>query len=74
MLKIFLISSLLSFSLLSSGKIASSTPSTTSEIERNTPFQKVEQPLAVKGIITVVGLGLVGLELWWFKGSKSNSK
>jgi plastocyanin domain-containing protein len=74
MFRIFLISSLLSLSLFSPGKIALSESSTASELERNTPFQKVEQPFGIKGIVTVLGLGLIGLELWWFKGSQAQAK
>lgn len=33
-------------------------------------FQKIEQPLSNKMIVTVGGLGLIGLELWWFLLSK----
>lgn len=29
-------------------------------------FQRIDQPLWVKGAVTVGGLGLIGLELWWF--------
>lgn len=37
-------------------------------------FQKVEQPLWLKGVVTAGGLGLIGLELWWFLGSKPRSQ
>lgn len=33
-------------------------------------FQRIDQPLWVKGAVTVGGLGLIGLELWWFVFSK----
>ena len=33
-------------------------------------FQRIEQPLENKIIVTVGGLGLIGLELWWFLFSK----
>ncbi|HEY9823877.1 MAG TPA: cupredoxin domain-containing protein [Stenomitos sp.] len=36
-------------------------------------FRQIEQPLAVKGTVTAVGLGLIGLELWWFLFSKPKS-
>jgi plastocyanin domain-containing protein len=29
-------------------------------------FQRIEQPLGNKVAVTVGGLGLIGLELWWF--------
>lgn len=37
-------------------------------------FQQIEQPLWVKGIVTAGGLGLIGLELWWFLLSKPKSR
>jgi plastocyanin domain-containing protein len=36
-------------------------------------FQKIEQPIVNKIIVTLGGLGLIGLELWWFLGSKPKS-
>lgn len=37
--------------------------------EQDRRFQKVEQPLAIKLLVTAGGMGLIGLELWWFLGS-----
>ncbi|PSF32936.1 hypothetical protein C7H19_21065 [Aphanothece hegewaldii CCALA 016] len=45
-----------------------------SNTEQKNQFQKVEQPLWLKGAVTVGGLGLIGLELWWFLGSKPRSQ
>lgn len=64
-----------SIGLISSGAIAQtmrehnqSAPTTpTSE------FQRIEQPLSNKLLITVGGLSLIGLELWWFLFSKPKS-
>jgi plastocyanin domain-containing protein len=36
-------------------------------------FQKIEQPIVNKIVVTLGGLGLIGLELWWFLGSKPKS-
>jgi plastocyanin domain-containing protein len=36
-------------------------------------FQQIDQPLWVKGAVTMGGLGLIGLELWWFLLSKPKS-
>jgi plastocyanin domain-containing protein len=36
-------------------------------------FQRIEQPLVNKIVVTLGGLGLIGLELWWFLGSKPKS-
>jgi plastocyanin domain-containing protein len=33
-------------------------------------FERVEQPLGIKLGVTVTGLGLIGIELWWFLWSK----
>jgi plastocyanin domain-containing protein len=37
-------------------------------------FQRIEQPLVNKIAVTLGGLGLIGLELWWFLGSKPKSR
>ncbi len=37
-------------------------------------FQRIEQPLGNKVIVTLGGLGLIGLELWWFLLSKPKSR
>jgi plastocyanin domain-containing protein len=33
-------------------------------------FQQIEQPIALKAGVVIGGLGLIGLELWWFIWSK----
>ncbi|WP_208099087.1 cupredoxin domain-containing protein [Nostoc sp. 106C] len=45
-----------------------------SEKSPRTQFQPIEQPLAIKGAVTVGGLALIGLELWWFLLSKPKSQ
>jgi plastocyanin domain-containing protein len=42
--------------------------------EQTAEFQRIEQPLWVKGVVTASGLGLIGLELWWFLFSKSKPR
>jgi hypothetical protein len=37
-------------------------------------FQRIEQPLSHRLAVTVGGLGLIGLELWWFLLSKPKSR
>ncbi len=37
-------------------------------------FRRIEQPLAAKIGVTVGGLSLIGLELWWFLLSRSQHK
>ncbi|MDB9525673.1 cupredoxin domain-containing protein [Oscillatoria sp. CS-180] len=34
--------------------------------ESNGGFRRIEQPLWAKALVTTGGLGLIGLELWWF--------
>nr|WP_275994412.1 cupredoxin domain-containing protein [Argonema antarcticum] len=46
-------------------------PSTT---EQTGQFRHIEQPLSNKVLVTLGGLGLIGLELWWFLLSKPKSK
>jgi plastocyanin domain-containing protein len=36
-------------------------------------FQRLEQPLWAKVAVTSAGLGLIGLELWWFLLSQPRS-
>lgn len=33
---------------------------------QNNQFHRIEQPLSLKVAVTIGGLGLIGLELWWF--------
>lgn len=37
-------------------------------------FQRIDQPLGNKVAVTLGGLGLIGLELWWFLLSKPKSQ
>ncbi|WP_186708954.1 hypothetical protein [Euhalothece natronophila] len=47
---------------------------TTVMAEESNRFQQVEQPLATKILVTVGGVGLIGLELWWFLGSNNKKE
>ena len=42
--------------------------------EQTGQFRRIDQPLWVKGAVTAGGLGLFGLELWWFLLSKPKSR
>ncbi|MFN6456045.1 MAG: cupredoxin domain-containing protein [Nostoc sp. EfeVER01] len=47
--------------------------------EQTGQFRRIEQPLPLKVGVTLGGLGLIGLELWWFlfsknKATKANSE
>lgn len=45
-----------------------------SAFEQTGQFQRIGQPLWVKAAVTAGGLGLIGLELWWFLLSKPKSR
>ncbi len=45
-----------------------------SETEQTSQFQHIQQPLWLKSAVTLGGLGLIGLELWWFLLSKPKSQ
>ncbi len=46
----------------------------TEQTEQAGEFQRIDQPLWLQGAVTVGGLGLIGLELWWFLLSKPKSR
>lgn len=46
----------------------------TQPVEPSGTFQQIEQPLWVKAAVTTGGLGLIGLELWWFLFSKPKAR
>jgi len=43
----------------------------TSAVEQTSQFKKIEQPLGLKLLVALGGLGLIGAELWWFMFSKT---
>ncbi len=64
---------------IASGKAVAQMPHDMSEMrssdtEQTAQFRRIEQPLANKVAVTVGGLGLIGLELWWFLLSKPKSR
>lgn len=44
------------------------------ETSQTSEFKRIDQPLWIKSVVTVSGLGLIGLEIWWFLLSKPKSK
>ena len=44
------------------------------ESESTNQFPRIEQPLSLKLLVTLGGLGLIGAEGWWFLFSKSKSQ
>jgi hypothetical protein len=63
-------------SILIPGSIAidKHTESAHNSHSKTTNFQPIEQPLANKITVTLGGVGLISLELWWFLLSKSKTK
>lgn len=45
-----------------------------SATSQTSEFQRIEQPLWVKAAVTASGLGLIGLQIWWFLLSKPKSR
>jgi plastocyanin domain-containing protein len=41
------------------------------QTEQKSQFRRIEQPFWLKSAVTVGGLGLIGLELWWFRKKAS---
>ncbi len=37
-------------------------------------FRRIEQPIGLKAGVTAAGIGLIGLELWWFLFSKTKAQ
>ncbi|PSR14429.1 hypothetical protein C8255_24155 [filamentous cyanobacterium CCP3] len=80
-LKYFILSSLASLGLLlvlASSGVTQMQMNNGTMGDRTAPstgqFQRIEQPLWTKVAITGAGLGLIGLELWWFLLSKPQSR
>jgi plastocyanin domain-containing protein len=56
-----------------SGAIAAENPGA-AKSQNAGQFQRIEQPLQNKVAVTIGGLGLIGLELWWFLFNKPKSQ
>ena len=62
-----------------SGSIAADVPNPSMDsmshpVGQSVQFQPIEQPFINKAIVTLGGLGLIGLELWWFLVAKPKSR
>jgi plastocyanin domain-containing protein len=73
-----LFGTLLGFGLLLSAPSATIAQMPHDTIQPDAPeqpgqFHRVAQPLWLKATVTTGGLGLMGLELWWFLFSKPKS-
>ncbi|MBM0742353.1 hypothetical protein JOY44_12110 [Phormidium sp. CLA17] len=64
--------------LLSAFSGASAAEATMNDMQGHTAqsnqFQRIDQPLSNKIAVTLGGLSLIGLELWWFLLSKPKSR
>lgn len=49
-------------------------PNHETEKKQTAKFQTIEQPLSIKTAVTLGGIALIGMELWWFVISKPKSK
>lgn len=47
---------------------------TDSNSQQTSQFRRIEQPLSLKVGVTLGGLALIGLELWWFQFSKTKAQ
>jgi plastocyanin domain-containing protein len=57
-----------------SGTIAAEPPGQMDSMpHRSGQFSPIEQPLSHKILVTIGGMGLIGLELWWFLLNKPKS-
>lgn len=55
-----------------SGALAAEMPA--EHTTEQTQFRRIEQPLGNKVAVTLGGLALIGLDLWWFLLSKPQSQ
>ena len=59
---------------LTSHALASANPHLSNISAQNTIVQTIQQPFWTKAVVTSVGIGLIGLEFWWFLWSKPQSR
>jgi plastocyanin domain-containing protein len=61
--------------IISNEGIAETTHEThPTQTKQTSHFLRIEQPLSNKILVTLSGLGLISLELWWFLLSKPKSQ
>lgn len=63
--------------MTSGGQVAIAVPERTNLPEHTkstAQFRPIDQPLALKAVVTLGGMGLIGLELWWFLFSQPKTK
>lgn len=42
--------------------------------EQTSQFHSIEQPLELKAVVTLSGVALIGVELWWFLLSRNQAQ
>lgn len=57
-----------------SGATAANPPHEMAPAKQTTEFRRLEQPFSLKVLVTLSGMGLIGLELWWFLFSKTQAQ
>ncbi len=68
---LFCLSLLLNITLLNQGQSVSNPVfSAGRPLPLATQFKQIDQPMLLKLAVTLGGAALIGLELWWFLGSK----
>lgn len=60
--------------LLSFGLMFGTAQVSHAQAESSNKFPRIEQPLSLKLLVTLGGLGLIGAEVWWFVFSKTKSQ
>ncbi|WP_040897580.1 cupredoxin domain-containing protein [Xenococcus sp. PCC 7305] len=60
--------------LLSLGLIFASAQVSPAQVKSTSKFSRIEQPLSLRLLVTLGGLGLIGAEGWWFLFSKTKSQ
>lgn len=60
--------------LLSLGLIFASAQVSPAQVKSTSKFSRIEQPLSLKLLVTLGGLGFIGAEGWWFLFSKTKSQ
>ena len=59
---------------LSLGLIFGTAQNSHAKVKSTSEFSRIEQPLSLKILVTLGGLGLIGAEGWWFLFSKTKSQ
>ena len=64
----------LAFGLLTTGALLGSPAQAQLTGTNADEFRRIQQPLVTSAAVSMAGLGIIGLELWWFMFSKPKTK